>query len=62
MHNFEADINSLNKRKYHDLGVTVDEVWIGEFDLLITYTHHLELKVITALSLFSTLHESRSTR
>jgi predicted transcriptional regulator len=35
-------------------GVTIDEVWIGELDLLTTYTHVSELQVITALSLTST--------
>jgi hypothetical protein len=39
------------------LGVTIDGGWIGELDLLTTRTHHLELQLITALSLISTLHE-----
>jgi hypothetical protein len=38
--------------------VTIDRVWIGELDLLTTYTHHSELQVITALSLISTLYTS----
>jgi hypothetical protein len=33
-------------------------VWIGELDLMTTYTHHSELPVITALSLISTLYTS----
>jgi hypothetical protein len=38
------------------LCVTIDWVWIGEW--VTTYTHRLELHVITALSLISTLYKS----
>jgi hypothetical protein len=38
--------------------VTIDGVWIGEWDLLITYTHHSELQAITAPLLISTIHKS----
>jgi hypothetical protein len=39
-------------------GVTIDGVWIGEFDLLIICIHYSELQVIIALSLISTLYKS----
>jgi hypothetical protein len=39
------------------LYVTIDGVWIGELDLLTTYTHHSELQVITTLLLISTLYK-----
>jgi hypothetical protein len=42
-------------------GVTIDEIWISELDLLTICTHHLELQVITALSLTSTLYKSLDT-
>jgi hypothetical protein len=44
------------------LGVTVDGVWIGELDLLTTYTHHSELQVITGPLLISTLYKSLHTK
>jgi hypothetical protein len=36
-------------------GVTIDGVWISEFDLLTTCAHNSELQVITALPQISTL-------
>jgi hypothetical protein len=38
--------------------VTIDGVWIGEFGLLTTCTHHSEVPVTTALSLVSTFYKS----
>jgi hypothetical protein len=38
--------------------VTIDGVWISEFDLLTTCIHHSELQVITAPLLISTIHIS----
>jgi hypothetical protein len=37
---------------------TMDGVLIGEWIVLTTYTHHLELRVITAQSPISTIHKS----
>jgi hypothetical protein len=38
--------------------VAIDGVWIGEWILLTTYTHHSELQAITALSLIPALYRS----
>jgi hypothetical protein len=40
------------------LRMTIDGVWIGELDLLTTYTQHSELQILTELSFISTLHKS----
>jgi hypothetical protein len=40
------------------VGVVIDVVWIGWLDLLTTYAHHMELQVITAMSLIYTLYSS----
>jgi hypothetical protein len=38
--------------------LTIDEVWIGELDLLITCTYHSKLQVITGPLVISTVHKT----
>jgi hypothetical protein len=58
MWDFRSHICDYEEHCHVFMCVTIDGVWIGELDLLTTCTHHLELHLITALSLISTLYKS----